>query len=1578
MNDKSNTVKAKIISDIASKAKSKIEKDFIKHLYGEVSADDLSSVDNKHLLDAAQSMYKTFCKHPKKTFNVNIFRASEASDLAVLEVVSDDVPFLIDTISNELKQQQCDIHLIVHPTLGVVRDKNNNFVKFDDGGQKETIIQYHISNWVDEKRIENLKLRITKILECVLFAVRDWRKMVSTMNDCIGEHKDSVALKKNDMRDESIAFLEWLVNNHIVFLGGYYTKLEKDKLVPVKDSFLGIVNSELYPIENAHFDSQYANSDPIFIRKWDNRSVVHRTAHMDLIIVKKYDGKGNIIGAQHFLGLFTSTVYYQSVRNIPLMRKKVGQVIKRYGYPESSHNCKELITAMESFPRGELLKMSIDELYETATGIVSLSLVPRVKLFVRKDSSGKFISCIVFIPERKFSTETRILVEEIICRHLNGVVSKRYVQVGESALTRLQLIIKTNLAPDTDINIDQIEKSIVSAISIWSDELQDSLKKHFDSSNSKRLYNKYKDAFDVRYRTTFRGAQAVHDINILEKCFEGNRVLFDVYSSSKNDSRTHIQLKIYSVGYDLPLSATLPIIENFGLYAIDEITYELAVSDESGNTRSAYIHHYRLTCKAPALEVTDSIRENVVTALEKVWEKELDDDRFNSLLVFTKASWRQAAMLRACAKYLKQTSFPFPTDYILETLVNNPDIANLLVELFELRFNPSTKRNVNKEEKIIDTINTKLGDIKSITEDKTIRSLLQVVQAILRTNFYQHDKDGNYKPCISFKIKSSAVPDLPLPRPYAEIFVYSARFEAIHLRGGMVARGGLRWSDRSEDYRTEVLGLMKAQMTKNAVIVPVGSKGGFYIKQATIQNSGREAYFKEGVECYKLFLSSMLDITDNVVNRKVVPPKNVVRIDGDDPYLVVAADKGTATFSDYANAVSASYDFWLGDAFASGGSAGYDHKKMGITAKGAWISVVRHFQEMGVDINKDEFTATGIGDMAGDVFGNGMLLSNKMKLVAAFNHMHIFLDPNPDPAESFKERQRLFKMPRSAWSDYNAKLISKGGGIYDRKQKSIPISSEMKKVLDISDSSLSPDDLIQAILKAPVDLLWNGGIGTYVKAQTQTNEQIGDKSNDALRVNGKDLRCKIIGEGGNLGMTQLGRIEFAKNGGCVNTDFIDNSAGVDCSDHEVNIKIGLSDTVRSGKLKLKERDSLLNKMTDEVGELVLDDNYKQTQIISIEKNSENRIGDHNWLIKHLESRKELDRNIEFLPSDHDIAILSTEKSSLTRPEIAVLVAYSKNSAFAKLCEYELEDGKLLTKYLHEYFPKEYSKKFPNQIEAHKLKNEILATVLINEFVNKMGCTLFHQIMEELTCSPEVIVKAFIAVKEIFDIDKYWAMVESLPASIPYELKIAQFNLIQAVVERNIYWLIRNNIDLSNLDKLTEYFKKNVAILFAKAESLTTPNMLAEYKQSIERYEKYPQAHKIAQHTYKLRLLKAACDIVHISNQSGKKLEEVAKVYMLIGDQLHITWLITQARGFVSKRFYQSTALRALIGQLQDMNFKITRNHLVNKKGKQVAFDESNGTFVKYDSFIKGLKGKDIAEGLIAMLTIAVQKISDFV
>lgn len=1565
----------KYIGQIKSKLSSPSLEAFVDKLYGDVTYDDLSLVEPSHLAKSAEAVHKFMSNRKQNSHLVELFRTSAEADYVVLQIVTNDVPFLIDSISNELKQQSLDIHLIIHPTWKVERDKNGKLIDFSEQGTKESIMQFHLGNWGDEKFDKKLLSRINDILHCIAFAVHDWKPMLSEMKKGVDYLKTSKFTKNHSMNSEYVAFLEWLLDNHMVVLGAVECVVEGDSLKVKEDTKKGLLRSEIFPLSEMPIDNQLMTLDPLVIRKWDKRSVVHRTAHLDQIIVKLHDDSGHLRGAYVYFGLYTSTVYYQSVREIPYMRKKVATVIERYGYPESSHNCKELITAMESFPRGELLQMSIDELYNTATAIVSLTLIPRVRMFVRQDQISHFVSVIVFIPERRFSTEVRAIIEGIICRHLNGVVSKRYVQIGESSLTRLQLIVKVqDTLKAKELDSEHIEKEIVRAISVWSDKLHEELFTALSKKEATTIFNRYKDAFDVKYRAMFSGDQAVYDIRFIEDSFDSNRVNFDIYFSSRGASdKNFIQLKIYSPDRELPLSSTLPIIENLGLFAVDVLTYQITII-ENGLPKYLYIHHFRLKNKYKSIPEHKDNLDDVKDALYKIWVGEIDDDIFNSLIITAQISCQEALVLRAFAKYLKQTGLPISFETILESLRNYPEITRQLVEYFKFRFGPLTKLDEKSLSKKQDEVLAHFASIKNAIEDQVFRVYLELINAIVRTNFFQLDENNHPKDYLSFKINSSAINHLPLPKPYREIYVYSPRFEGIHLRGGKVARGGLRWSDRKDDFRTEVLGLMKAQMTKNAVIVPVGSKGGFVLKKVSMSD-GQEKFMAEGVQCYKKFLSGLLDITDNVVGTKVIAPQNVIRYEEDDPYLVVAADKGTAKFSDYANQVSEKYGFWLGDAFASGGSVGYDHKKMGITAKGAWICVERHFEEMGVDIAKEPFTVVGIGDMSGDVFGNGMLLSENIKLLAAFNHMHIFIDPTPDPKASFKERKRLFELPQSQWTDYDAKLISKGGGVYSRKEKTIEISAEARAALDLDRTVFSPDELIKEILKAPVSLLWNGGIGTYVKASSENNSNIGDKANDALRVNGKEVRAKIIGEGGNLGVTQLGRIEYAKSGGRVNTDFIDNSAGVDCSDHEVNLKIALSHALRTKKMTRAQRDKLLVKMTDEVASLVLADNYKQSQIVSIEEHfAKSKIGIHAWIIKYLEERGELDRAVEYLPALEEMNEMVANGFGLTRPEISVILSYSKNSMYSMLCKCDFSKEDLFDKYLLKYFPKEFIKTSKDIIEGHKLKNEIIATVLTNDFGNLMGTTFFHQAMEDTSSDAYDVICAFVIAREVLGVDHLWAEVEKLDSATPRDKKIALFSYIQKIMERSVIWLLNNVSSFKALSKCAENYKGPMELLSKKLLELVGASTIAEYNATRGLYEGSKNLLVLAESILKLKMCEVIFDLKSVADEVNKKVDEVAKVYAEVGEKLHIPWINTQVATFKTKTYVQNVALRMQVMEIQSLHIKFAVKQLNSKIN---LLDSSKiQRLVKYNSFIADLKHGNTSEAFISKLTLIVAKLRE--
>ncbi|MDF3047371.1 MAG: NAD-specific glutamate dehydrogenase [Candidatus Midichloriaceae bacterium] len=1578
----SESLKNKLES-ITKFTKNKLLSGFINDLYSDNTEIDLKDFDPKHLFEAANSTFEILKSKITTESKVDYFIDRANPDYAVLQIVNIDIPFLIDSIVNELKLRQIDINLVSHSMFCIERDVKGSFLNFSPEGQKEYVIQIHIYNRYHEEYLDNVVLKLKEILECINYSVEDWLSMKTSILNTAQELSNYLKTVDNNSEGEVVAFLQWLHDNNFVFLGQVSCDFNGESITIKGASKKGLLRSKIYEIKNIPYENELKGSEVVVIRKWDLRSVVHRTSHMDVIIAKKYDAKGRAIGCELFFGLFTSTVYYQSVRNIPFVRQKINQVIAKYGYPETSHNCKELVTALESFPRGEILQMNVNELFATATNIVSLILVPRVKLILRKYPDNKFASCIVFIPEKNYSTEVRLIIENIISEELQSIITRRYVQISEGALTRVQLIVKFNnkieLNKETS---DRIENRIIKEVTSWDDELYNSLKTYYTKRIATEIHSKYVEAFDLKYKSAFHPNKAVHDINVIESAFSKGEVEFDLYVKTFENKSHMVHLKIYSPHKEQTLSSMIPLIEHLGLEAIDVETYTIKIVGEDKKYK-LYLSHFRLRAKNKNIPITDEACTKTKDALTKIWSQSIEGDGFNSLILVCNLNYREANVLRAYVRYLRQTKYPLSMDYTLQVLLDYPEITKKLFNLFDLKFNPGTKDRKKSSITALEAdIKAALSKIDSINEDRAIRSLFEVICATLRTNYYQVDSYGKPKEYLSFKLNSGQIKDLPLPKPFAEIFVYSPRFEGVHLRGGKIARGGLRWSDRPEDFRTEVLGLMKAQMTKNSVIVPVGSKGGFVLKKVQ-PSDGRDKFMNEGIACYKNFLRGLLDITDNIISGSVVPPQGVIRLDGDDPYLVVAADKGTATFSDYANEVSQSYKFWLDDAFASGGSVGYDHKKMAITARGSWISIARHFEDIGMDINNQEFTCVGIGDMSGDVFGNGMILSNKIKLVSAFNHMHIFLDPNPNAEVSFIERKRLFEMPRSQWSDYDTSVISKGGGIFERKQKSINISPEVKLALDITEDELTPDELIKAILRAPVDLLWNGGIGTYVKAKIESNERIGDKNNDALRINGSEVRAKAIGEGGNLGFTQLGRIECARAGAKINTDFIDNSAGVDCSDHEVNIKIAFSEPILTGKIKITERNAILESMTDEVASLVLSDNYRQNQIISLEERGDSKkLNSHAWLIKRLESDGDLDRAIEFLPSDEDLNKLIKEKGSLTKPEISVLLAYAKNSALKSLSDANFESDKYLHKYLLSYFPEKLVSKYSKFLDKHILANQIISTVLINDLINMLGCTYFHQLLEDSDAKAEDIIRAFVVVRETLHIDDLWEEVSNLNSGIPANLKAALFNRIQSALGRSISWLVNMRINISNVHNTIEFYKSGIEGLGKSLNSLRTPSMKEEVETDIKKFSEYEKAYNIARKIAGLGQFGATFDIVYVANQNKAKVEEAAKIYYKSSDYFHIRWLVQQANSFEAKQHLQAVALTSILSEINILHMCIVSQEL---KGKDMlegcTTAENCALYSKYQRFhdyIKEIKGSDSSEALVSKLTIATKYLKDIV
>lgn len=1551
----------------------------VVQFYDKMPTIDLEGMDPKEAAKVVVSANE-FMKARKK--NTPKIRITPKKMHTIIEVLNDDMPFLVDSVAAELGRQGLKIHQIIHPIIHLKRDKNNNLSEIaaskdaKAGYSAESFIRVETSRLQDREHEDRLEADLLRILGNVRFSVNDWSSMRTKITESIADIKKTSPSFKPEEIEEVCDFLEWMNAKNFIFLGyveyDFYDEKGNRTLIVVPGSELGIFKDddedlkpkglEALPPEILHFALV---PQLIEITKSMRKATVHRAVHMDYIGIKRFDAKGKVIGERRFLGLFTANVYYQSASDIPFIRLKIERVLARASFDPASYDGKALKTILEYTPRDELFQFAEEDLFDYAMGVLSLETKPGVRLFIRKDIFERFVSCIVFLPRESFRSDLREEVQNILAASFEGRVSTFYTQMTESPLVRLQVIITTRPTHVPEVDISAIEAKIAKTINRWSDELFASLLKHFDEEQADALHQMYESAFPKAYINEHDANSAVYDINKINTVMESGKAALELFRN-ESDKDDIVHLKWYNPLVQIPLSDVLPILENMGFKVIDEQPY--LVKPVKASIGDVWIRDFILSADPALLADIKTLNPLFEEALAKVWQREIENDKLGALVLTAKFSWREVVVMRAYYKYLRQINLPYGSDAVAAAFNNNPAIARAIMDLFYARFNPARQEDTAK---LIANIEALLGNVSNLADDRILRRFIDMIMATLRTNYFQTLPDGSNKPYLSFKLNSSKVPELPLPRPYAEIFVYSARMEGIHLRGGKVARGGLRWSDRRDDFRTEILGLMKAQMVKNSVIVPVGSKGGFVLKQAP---AGRDAFMEEGVACYKIFLSGLLDLTDNIVNGKIIPPKQVVRQDGDDPYLVVAADKGTATFSDYANEVSKSYSFWLGDAFASGGSAGYDHKKMAITARGGFISVERHFREMGVDIHKQDFTVVGIGDMAGDVFGNGMLLSKHIRLVGAFNHMHLFLDPNPDAAMSFKERKRLFNLPRSTWKDYDPKLISEGGGIFERSAKSIPLSPEVQKLIGTTKKSLSPDELIRSLLLAEVDLLWNGGIGTYVKAEFETNEQVGDRANNALRVNGRELRCKVVGEGGNLGFTQRGRIEYASMGGRINTDAIDNSAGVDCSDHEVNIKIGLGGAVSSGKLTQAKRDIFLAGMTEDVATLVLRDNQLQTQALTIaQMHAPRLLDDHIRLIQQLESKGELDRVVEFLPSDKQLQERRNEGKGLVRPELAVLLAYSKMVLYPELLKSSLPDDTYFNQDLMNYFPPAMQKEYAREIGQHQLKREIIATVVTNDIVNRSGITFIHAIADDTGMGYADVARAFAAATETFGLHTLWDKVEALDGKISVDVQVGLFNRVNAFAKHMTLWFIRNAPHPLDVEKITDKFAKGIKAYADCYKSIISAPIAEDYKEKIESLTASRVPVALAEEIAVLDILASSPDVVLVSTDRGKKLQEVGKVYFEIGALLRLGWLRQQAEKIITASHWDDLAVSSITSSLLDEQRRLTASAIA--KGSVEDWKSSHKMDIgRFTSFMDDLKTSEAMS--LQKLIIAEKKIKE--
>ncbi|MFJ4688306.1 NAD-glutamate dehydrogenase [Streptomyces sp. NPDC088789] len=1559
---------------------------FLQRYYLHTAPEDLTGRDPVDIFGAAYSHCRLAENRPQGTASVRVHTPTVEENgwtcsHSVVEVVTDDMPFLVDSVTNELTRQGRGIHVVIHPQIVVRRDVTGKLIEVLPGPPVGDLPHdTHIESWIhvetdretDRADLKQITADLLRVLSDVRETVEDWGKMRDAavrLAEGLPEEAVPADVSAHEA-EEARELLRWLAADHFTFLGyREYELRDDDSLAAVPGTGLGILRAdphhaadEAHPVspsfERLPADARAKAREHklLVLTKANSRATVHRPSYLDYIGVKKFDQDGNVVGERRFLGLFSSAAYTESVRRVPVIRRKVAEVLKRAGFSPNSHDGRDLLQIMETYPRDELFQTPIDELQSIVTSVLYLQERRRLRLYLRQDEYGRYYSALVYLPRDRYTTGVRLRIIDILKEELGGTSVDFTAWNTESILSRLHFVVRvpqgTELPELSDADKDRIEARLVEAARSWADGFAEALNAEVGEERAAEMLRKYGNSFPEGFKADHTPRSAVADLLHVERLTEEHNFALSLYEpvGAAPDER---RFKIYRKGDAISLSAVLPVLNRLGVEVVDERPYELRCADRS----VAWIYDFGL--RMPKFKngdfLGDDTRERIQEAFAATWTGKAENDGFNALVLSAGLSWRQAMVLRAYAKYLRQAGSTFSQDYMEDTLRNNVHTTRLLVSLFEARMSPDRQRAGHEiVDALLEELDAALDQVASLDEDRILRAFLTVIKATLRTNFFQDAVGGRPHDYVSMKLDPQAIPDLPEPRPAFEIWVYSPRVEGVHLRFGKVARGGLRWSDRREDFRTEILGLVKAQMVKNTVIVPVGAKGGFVAKQLPDPSVDRDAWLADGIASYKTFISALLDITDNMVAGEVVPPADVVRHDEDDTYLVVAADKGTATFSDIANEVAGSYQFWLGDAFASGGSAGYDHKGMGITARGAWESVKRHFRELGVDTQTEDFTVVGIGDMSGDVFGNGMLLSEHIRLVAAFDHRHIFIDPKPDAATSYAERRRLFELPRSSWQEYNTDLLSTGGGIFPRSAKAIPINAHIREALGIEEkiTKVTPADLMRAILKAPVDLLWNGGIGTYVKASTESNADAGDKANDAIRVDGEQLRVRVVGEGGNLGLTQLGRIEFARQGGKINTDAIDNSAGVDTSDHEVNIKILLNSLVTDGDMTVKQRNKLLAEMTDEVGRLVLRNNYAQnTAIANALAQSKDMLNAQQRFIRTLVREGHLDRALEFLPTDRQIRERLGSGQGLSSPETAVLLAYTKITVADELMRTSLPDDPYLRGLLYAYFPSALREKFPEHIDSHPLRREITTTVLVNDTVNTGGTTYLHRMREETGASLEEVVRAQTAARAIFRSAPVWDGVEELDNKVDAGLQTRIRLHSRRLVERGTRWLLNNRPQPLELSETVEFFGERVEQVWQQLPKLLRGADLEWWQQIHDELTSAGVTDELATRVAGFSSTFPALDIVSVADRTGKEPLDVAEVYYDLADRLRITRLMDRISELPRADRWQSMARAAIREDLYAAHAAVAADVLAVGNGSSTPeqrfalWEEKNGAIL---------------------------------
>ncbi|OED41796.1 hypothetical protein AB833_08830 [Chromatiales bacterium (ex Bugula neritina AB1)] len=1575
------------ISELSSPSRTKEylaqASELVRHYYARVPYEDLVTRSMEELNRAAISHWNMASKRQHDDCVIRIFNPSIEQDgwestQTIIEITTPDKPFLVRSLSVACANLGYNIRQFIHPVFRVLRTETgvlDGMVSNEHtDAVSESFMQLHIDRQYDDSALETLRTGLKCVIDNVNLVCDDWEPMKAA---CVQANERLRNSKSGDFETAEVCdFIEWLQRFHFTFTG--YCELHGQandlQLVPQRSYgiFRGSNHREMLEASVPVSELQNVYTETLHATKSLDKAQIIHSKSMDIISFPHIDNNNQISGRCVISGFFTSRATSTDLDSIPLLRHKSINIVAKSGINPGAHDGKMLLTTLESFPRDMLLQADERTITRMCRGIMNLEHHPRVRLFGIQDRFQRFASCFVYIPSDLYTRELRQRVQAIMQSSMNAdTVEYDVVFSSENSQARIHYYLRT---PQTDCiaaDFAAIEQRIVDAAQSWDDTLRDLLITSLDTSAGAAIANSLQKAIPGSYKEQYNTETAARDLTLLHQCKGRGELQVLLYRDSTH-SDSEIGFNIYHEGNNVPLSKTIHILENMGLPVDGEKPYEIKSAEATLNIRVFTLSHPNAT-QIPLKSIATDFQQ----AFVKIWHGEVEDDGMNQLVLNAGLNWRQTNILRTYCKYLLQIKVPYSQEYMIDCLTNNVAIVESGVKIFETRFNPSAASNDTAE--LEQQYTAQLDEVVSLDEDRILRTFRDAIMASVRTNYFK--TDSSHEPCdyLTIKLQPSLIEGVPLPCPEFEIFVCSPRVEAVHLRGGRVARGGLRWSDRREDFRTEVLGLMKAQMVKNSVIVPVGSKGGFVVKQPPA-NAGRDELMAEVVNCYQTFLRGMLNITDNYIDGVVIPPRDVVRHDPDDPYLVVAADKGTATFSDIANGISEESNFWLGDAFASGGSVGYDHKGMGITAKGAWESVKRHFRELNLNTQEEQFTVVGIGDMGGDVFGNGMLLSDKIQLVGAFNHMHIFLDPTPDAAASYAERKRLFALPRSSWQDYNQNLISRGGGVYARSSKSIPLSPEVQSLINVEQSDMAPAELIHHLLKAKVDLLWNGGIGTYIKASGETHIDAQDKANDPLRVDARDLQCRVVGEGGNLGCTQLGRIEFARNGGKIYTDAIDNSAGVDCSDHEVNIKILVDGLVSSGALAAEKRSDFLAAMTDNVSELVLRDNYQQTQCLSLTlSESAALLEEHSRFISDMESSGKLNRQIEFLPDNDTIAERKAHSQGLSTPELAVIVAYSKMDIYQQLLTTDLLDDPFFESELLNYFPSQLSTQYPQQILQHQLRREIIATLVTNSLVNRLGPTFLFRLQSELGAGITEIATAYVAVRSLFNMREIWHSIETLDNTVSSNTQTEMLLMVRGWVERSIHWLVKNNRCHNRVLPVIEYFSSGTKELQA-----LVPNVLAEpnkhtYQSRCAHFIKAGVPAQIAATVASVVPLSSAFDILDIAHGSDTDLAVSAGTYYQLGEYLQIQWLREQIGALDVASHWHALAKSALRSDLHSQQRHLSAEllELTGTGSSSIEIIErwaskNSGPLEIYNQRLTDLKSSGSVD--YAMLSLAVNEV----